>query len=490
MALISNANIYLSVFQPHRPSRVVRVRANENEIPLFSSHCGKENIHRESTTSSNPKSSIIQQQRNRSATALATLPINVATIGHVLRRTAFADVSNTATAPSLKRAKDDLSILKSSASSLSTLAENQETQNQGSKSRPLAAANGDRGKTDSDKVQSTYPVSKQVVKNVSTTTVTTQFKPPIPDKSAARLNSVYSDSATLIDEDVHDQKQQCEERPQDKVTEKTHKIDAVRIESTNHNTDAGSYASKIETYSKSKSDNNGHSTATEVPQQQPLDTTTNQTQKIVFNDVNIDDISNIKIKSTSPTGSESPGTTVPDFVDHIDVDNRSEAGDYDDDDDEIEDEHPSSYVDALQDVEDDAVPTPADVSMQSPDGAASTDITAPTKVNENATTTAIASEAGMDSDDEEDYQDDECTETAQPLRGQENTTMVLYPEITRASKKEIAIAKQIVETSRTAEIDDECWDVTMVTEYSDDILNYMREMEVCIAVRSICVEYC
>jgi G2/mitotic-specific cyclin 3/4 len=58
-------------------------------------------------------------------------------------------------------------------------------------------------------------------------------------------------------------------------------------------------------------------------------------------------------------------------------------------------------------------------------------------------------------------------------------TTVLFPRITNRVKKELAIAKEIVESSRTVdEIEDEAWDTSMVAEYGDEIFQYMRELEV------------
>ena len=58
-------------------------------------------------------------------------------------------------------------------------------------------------------------------------------------------------------------------------------------------------------------------------------------------------------------------------------------------------------------------------------------------------------------------------------------TTVLFPKQNQNSRKEIAIATELVEGSKTVEeIEDEMWDTTMVAEYSEDIFQYMRELEV------------
>lgn len=87
--------------------------------------------------------------------------------------------------------------------------------------------------------------------------------------------------------------------------------------------------------------------------------------------------------------------------------------------------------------------------------------------------------------DEEDYNEEDdgyATARSHPSRS-ENTTgtaaTVLFPKYNQKAKKEIAVAKQLVETSRTTDdIEDEMWDTSMVAEYGDDIFDYMRELEV------------
>lgn len=88
-------------------------------------------------------------------------------------------------------------------------------------------------------------------------------------------------------------------------------------------------------------------------------------------------------------------------------------------------------------------------------------------------------------DDEEDENDeDDGYVTARSYRSRsENTTggatTVLFPKYNPKARREIAMAKQLVESSRTADdIDDEMWDTSMVAEYGDEIFEYMREMEV------------
>ncbi|MCJ1477253.1 hypothetical protein MMC13_005924 [Lambiella insularis] len=58
-------------------------------------------------------------------------------------------------------------------------------------------------------------------------------------------------------------------------------------------------------------------------------------------------------------------------------------------------------------------------------------------------------------------------------------TTILFPKVTNKVKKELAAAKELVESSRTAdEIEDEAWDMSMVAEYGDEIFQYMKELEI------------
>ena len=89
-----------------------------------------------------------------------------------------------------------------------------------------------------------------------------------------------------------------------------------------------------------------------------------------------------------------------------------------------------------------------------------------------------------DEEEEEGNYDEEGYVTARSFKSRgENTmsgaTTVLFPKLNQKAKKEIASAKELIESSRTKEeIDDETWDTTMVAEYGDEIFQYMRELEV------------
>jgi len=87
-------------------------------------------------------------------------------------------------------------------------------------------------------------------------------------------------------------------------------------------------------------------------------------------------------------------------------------------------------------------------------------------------------------EEEEDNCDEEGYVTARSYRSKgENTTggatTVLFPHVNQKVKKELAAAKEHVEATRTAEeIEDECYDTSMVAEYGDEIFDYMKQLEV------------
>jgi hypothetical protein len=86
-------------------------------------------------------------------------------------------------------------------------------------------------------------------------------------------------------------------------------------------------------------------------------------------------------------------------------------------------------------------------------------------------------------DDDENYEEEGYV-TARSFRSRgENTTggatTILFPQLNQKIKREIEAAKQLVEAERTPEeIEDECFDTSMVAEYGDEIFDYMRDLEV------------
>jgi G2/mitotic-specific cyclin 3/4 len=88
-------------------------------------------------------------------------------------------------------------------------------------------------------------------------------------------------------------------------------------------------------------------------------------------------------------------------------------------------------------------------------------------------------------DEDEEYYDAEGYVTARSIRSiaGENTTggmsIVLVPRVTARVERELAAAKAWIDENVPIEdIDDECWDTTMVAEYSEEIFAYLKDLEV------------
>jgi G2/mitotic-specific cyclin 3/4 len=80
-------------------------------------------------------------------------------------------------------------------------------------------------------------------------------------------------------------------------------------------------------------------------------------------------------------------------------------------------------------------------------------------------------------EDEEEMYDEAGYTTGGATTG--GATTIFFPKETKKSRKELAEAKAIVESMRTPEeIEDDLWDTSMVAEYSEEIFEYMKELEV------------
>ncbi|KAL4909275.1 hypothetical protein BDW74DRAFT_174480 [Aspergillus multicolor] len=88
-----------------------------------------------------------------------------------------------------------------------------------------------------------------------------------------------------------------------------------------------------------------------------------------------------------------------------------------------------------------------------------------------------------DDEDEENEEDDGyITARSYRSRGENTTggaTTLLFPRFNQHVKRELALAKQVVEATLTVEdIEDDYCDTSMVAEYSEEIFEYMREQEI------------
>lgn len=93
-----------------------------------------------------------------------------------------------------------------------------------------------------------------------------------------------------------------------------------------------------------------------------------------------------------------------------------------------------------------------------------------------------------DEEDEEDEDDGYLTTRSGRSRGDNTTggaTAVMFPKYNQQVRRELDVAKQIVEATRSPEdVEDEFWDTSMVAEYNDEIFDYMKEQEVsCLSCR-------
>ncbi|PWY72246.1 hypothetical protein BO94DRAFT_560219 [Aspergillus sclerotioniger CBS 115572] len=121
---------------------------------------------------------------------------------------------------------------------------------------------------------------------------------------------------------------------------------------------------------------------------------------------------------------------------------------------------------------------------------ATAEVTEPSRVAKPHRDSASGSHAPVQSepeeywDEEDDNEEDDGYITARSYRSRgDNTTggatTVLFPKFNQQVRRELALAKQVVEATRTDEdIEDEFWDTSMVAEYSEEIFEYMREQEI------------
>lgn len=103
----------------------------------------------------------------------------------------------------------------------------------------------------------------------------------------------------------------------------------------------------------------------------------------------------------------------------------------------------------------------------------------------NARLTSVSEpEEYWDEEEEEENYDEDGYVTARSYKSRgDNTTngatTVLFPKFNQKVKRELAAAKELIESTRTNEdIDDESWDTTMVAEYGEEIFQYMKDLEV------------
>lgn len=108
----------------------------------------------------------------------------------------------------------------------------------------------------------------------------------------------------------------------------------------------------------------------------------------------------------------------------------------------------------------------------------------PEMAHKHRLTSVSEPEEYWDEEEEEENYDEDGYVTARSYKSRgENTmsgaTTILFPKVNQKVKRELAAAKELMESVKTGEdLNDESWDTTMVAEYSEEIFQYMKELEV------------
>jgi hypothetical protein len=101
-----------------------------------------------------------------------------------------------------------------------------------------------------------------------------------------------------------------------------------------------------------------------------------------------------------------------------------------------------------------------------------------------AVTNMSEPEEYWDEEDEDEIYDDQAYTTAHSYRSRGDlttggVTTFLFPKVTSEVLNELEVAKLHVEETRSSyEMEEDAWDVSMVTEYGEEIFEYLRELEV------------
>ncbi|KAK2774182.1 hypothetical protein FQN52_004412 [Onygenales sp. PD_12] len=390
--------------KPQRPFRTLRVRGDENILPL--NNAGK-SLH----------------QRNKSTPALSTLA-GPGGVKNAVKRTAFGDLSNTVN-NTTRATKDDASlaakgvVITEKPAALSRPAQ-----------RPLAAAAGVRAA-----LTNVHTSNTNVIDAGSKQSALDKL-PANPRKALVkRSNTVYKDTSlpsVVESEPIGGQSHQA--------------TSANNPETVNHAAEASAASvNKISATVNAKPMNL-------IP--------TNDSVKTHLN-------SAISISSDEPAALRSDGAY---------IEENGEVKRYNENGDKM---HERSRHSSKQKVS----ITKETVAVKTVEaGVASTENPAQARVRYDQVHLPSEPEEYWDEEDEDNYEEDGyVTARSQRSRGDNTTggaTVLLLPKVTQKVKRELAIAKQVVEATRTPEeIESECWDTSMVAEYGDEIFQYMRDLE-------------
>ncbi|KAK3934244.1 cyclin-like protein [Diplogelasinospora grovesii] len=111
--------------------------------------------------------------------------------------------------------------------------------------------------------------------------------------------------------------------------------------------------------------------------------------------------------------------------------------------------------------------------------------TAGHRIEQDAVSVITQPDDNWDEDEGDMYDDQGYKSAYSSLSHGDSTTAgvrtMLAPKVTRKVQTELEIAKRVVEATTTAEQIEEEWDTSLMAEYSDEIFNYMRELETTLA---------
>ncbi len=404
--------------QPQRPTRTLRVFGDENAVPTSGSH---KTLH----------------QRNKSSPALSTM-LNAGGLKLAARRTAFGDVSNTVNVS--RPSKDDSEIGgKGDLGKLEKPVLAQQDKKTTSLLRPAQrplSVSGLKSLINHVPIYSNQ-LSKQPLLEV-------QVPSQAPDPPANTRKITSKKSTAVFKDDAISQVDQC-------VTDLQKSVVTVAPIAPVHR----------ELLPKPQSK------AVE-PQVEVQPRLTRQQSKLLSEHQPQDKAS---IPQPTQTSSEEPQAL---RSDGIYIDEQGQVRLYD-------------YIDPVElPVEKEVIPNgeiSKHIGKTSVDQVLEAPLPKIQPARKSALTTVSEPEEYWDHEGEENY-DEEGYVTARSFKSRgDNTTggatTVLFPKVNLKAKKEIAAAKELIEGSKTAEeLEDEAWDTTMVAEYGEEILQYMKDLEV------------
>jgi hypothetical protein len=404
--------------QPQRPVRTLRVRVDENVPPTLP---GGKTIH----------------QRNKSSPALSTAH-GAAGLKAPAKRTAFGDVSNTTNG--VRSAKDDGAILLKQGVQVND--------------KPIQMAAEKKTTTFLKQASRPYSVSnlRGLLTGVSVSTTTEVQPKPAPAESNMLANS----RKTLT------------KRPVNMIF-KDVTLPAVQEPTSK---------SMIETQITQTS-----STLTKPLSLPEVSFTAKQVNGVQSQLVSASDDSLIDAEKLSAQ-SNAISNEVEDLValrsDGIYIDDNGNVQVYQETQLETEDWQPTNYLPSKSvQVE----KTKERQPVSSTDVLPASHLSIETTMPYYQPARRAEPEEYWEEEDDENYEEEGYV-TARSFRSRgENTTggatTILFPQVNQKIKREIEAAKQLVEAERTAEeIEDECFDTSMVAEYGDEIFAYMKDLEV------------